>query len=207
MMLLATTGHENFQTGSAKSYLFVTPTRATPGKEMHIGIASRAGGGIRQVGSPQSVPAAPGMRPEMGKWTTCNYNIPEGTLLKLFASRSGGFGSMRIQASLFLLARDHAAFRRVSTILTGHPKATFSRVQVEGRFDIITVDEAIRLGANVPAHFRGTFDESMTRRAFEIVEVDREIAAAPVQHVEVVENSQGEEVEVVRRRRGRALDL
>jgi hypothetical protein len=207
MLIGATTGHENFQSGSAKSYLFVTPTRRFPGKEMHIGVAAKAQGAIRQTGSPQTVPAAPGMRPEMGRWTTCNYDVPEGTLLKLFAVRSGGFGSMRVQGSLFLMVREHAAFRRVQTILTGHPKAAYSRVNIEGRFDLLTVDQAVALGAVVPNHFRTSFEEGMVRRAFEIIEIDREVAAPPINHVEVVENSQGEAVEVVRRRRGRALDL
>lgn len=207
MLVQATTGFENFQNGGAKAHLFVVPTQRFPGKELHIGIAARSGGVVRQIGFPQTIPAAPGMRPEMGQWTQGNYEVPEGMVLKAFAHRSGGFGTMRVQASMFLRMREQAAYRRIGTILTGNPKASYTRVWIEGRFDILTLAQAREHGINVPTHFSHSFDTTMTSRAFDIIEVESEVAAAPQQQVAMVVNAQGEEVQVRTVRRNRALEL
>lgn len=207
MLISTTTGFENFSAGSAKSYLFTVPTRAAPGKEQHIGVSARSGGGINTIGMPSTVPAAPGFVEETGKWTSATFEVPDGQVLKLFAQRSGGFGSMRIMASMFIRTRRHAALRKIGTILTGHPKATYTRVWTEGRFDILTLEQAAELGILVPPHFAHTYAQTMTSRAFEVVEVEREISAPAVTVVSMVQNSAGEAIEVRTNRKSRALDI
>lgn len=208
-MLIATcTGSENFETGSAKSHLFLVPDR--PGdKEVHIGVAAKNGkGNVRTIGAGGRVGASRTIRQEIaGTWSNTNYDVPEGRVLKLFGTRSGGWGSVRVQANLLLRLRATAPLYRVGAILTGHPSATYNRAVTEGRFDILGLDEALALGVPIPTTFRHSFEDVMTRRMFEIVQVERESAAAPQVVTTVVENSQGEQVAVTVRRRGRALDL
>lgn len=213
MLISTTTGFENFQSGSTKSYVFLVPTRAHQllNKEVHLFIAARAGvtspSAIRAVGSPASVPAAPGHIAETGKWTTATYDIPEGSVLKVFCNRSNGFGSMRVSANMLLRVRRNAALLRIGTILTGYPKATFTRVWTEGRFDIVSPAEAHLLGVNIPPQYLGSYSESSVSRAFEVITVDREISSASTTTVQVLENSSGEQVEVTGLRKTRALDL
>jgi hypothetical protein len=207
MIITATTGTETFSTGSAKSHIFVVPSR--PGqKEVHIGIAGRQGGDVRLISQPSRIPCAPGYRPEMGEWTTGSYEVAENTVLKVFAYRSAAsFGAMRTQANLLLRVRSQAAFLKIGTILTGAPNACLTRAWLEGRFDILTLDQARNMGLNIPATFGGSFDEVQARRAFEIVTMDSEIATAPRIEVQQVTNTQGEEVEIRVANRRRALDI
>lgn len=209
MLISTTTGFENFESGSAKSYVFVAPSQATRiQRELHLGVAARSGAdGISAVGAPQSIPAAPGFIEETGRWTTATYEVPEHTILKLFAQRNGGFGSMRIMASLFVRMRKEAAVRKIGTVLTAHPKATYSRVWLEGRFDILTLEQAMALGVVVPPSFAHTYAQTMVNRAFEFVEVSRELSAPAQQVVSTVQNSAGETVEIRNNRKARALDL
>lgn len=213
MLISTTTGFENFQSGSAKSYVFVVPSSAHSllSKEAHIFIAARAGANspssIRSVGSPVSVPAAPGFIAETGKWTTATFDVPEGTILKVFCSRSGGFGSMRVSANMLLRVRRNAALLRIGTILTGYPKATYTRAWTEGRFDIIGAEEAHLLGIAIQPQYLSSYSESSINRAFETIVVDREVSGAATATVQVVENSSGEQVQVTGFRKARALDL
>lgn len=207
MLISTTCGFENFETGSAKSYVFVVPTTEFKLKEAHIGIVAKSGGPVRLAGSPEHYPAAPGMRDETGRWTRANYEVPEGLVLKVFMQRNGHFGSMRVMASQLLRMRNNAAYRKVGTILTGNPHAQFSRVWIEGRFDLLSVADAEQYGVLIPPHFRTGFQPVMQRRGFEYVVTDPELAPVPVKLTVAVHNSAGERVEIPTVRRNRALDL
>lgn len=210
MLITTTTGSENFQSGSTKNYVFVVPSRRNsfPANEMHIFVAAKSGQPtVKQIGMPNTVPAAPNAISEIGKWTTSTYDVQEGTILKLFAARSGSFGSMRASATMLLRVRQGAALLRIGTILSGNPKATYSRAWTEGRFDIIPPDQAHLLGVQILPHFLAAYSDSACSRIFEKIIVDREISSAAVNTVEIVENSQGEKVEVHNVRKARALDL
>lgn len=208
MMLRCTTGFENYQNGSSKTYLFHVPCTRFPGKELNIGIHAKSATNVRKIGLPNKYVPVPGLRPEMGQFTDTNYEVEDGTILKIFTTRSGGFGSMRVQGSIFIRCRSSGPLMRIGAILTGAERSLINRAWTEGRFDFVPVDEAERFGVPpVPMHFRGSFDESMVRRAFEIIEVEPELQPVQQPQVVVVENSKGEEVQVPRRGRRRALDL
>jgi hypothetical protein len=208
MLIVSHTGSETFPSGSAKSFTFVVPTRRHPGKEVHIGIACKERRqGFNQSGAPEFIPIAPGYKRELGVWTRCTYDVPEGTVLKIFAQRSGGFGEMRIQGQILIQLRAQAAYRRIGSVLTGNEKANLRHANTEGRFDILTLDDAERLGIDIPYHFRPAFDPSMVRRAFQITELEAAITPPVQVQTQQVTNSQGETVRVQTGRRVRALDL
>lgn len=207
-LLQTTTGFETFQQSSAKVYAFHMPSRQFPGKELNLNIVARAGGGVvTTVGLPTSIPAAPGLSAELGRWTSATYELPENMLVKVFAHRSGGFGQMRVMASMILRMREQAALRRVSAILTQSPRASLTRANFEGRFDVLTLPEAMMLGVTVPPSFRQTFEHSFTSRAFEVQVLAREITPPEVMESRRVETASGETVEVASARRRRAIDL
>jgi len=213
VLLQTTTGYENVPGGSAKSYVFTMPSTGfpIPDKETNLGVAAKGRDSrIATISAQASVQAVPGMAGDPGKWITATYDVPENRLLKIFATRNTGgsnFGSMRILASMIIRMRPGAALRRVGTILTGHARATYSRVWTEGRFDILTLAQAHALGVTVPRHFEAQFAETMVRRAFEIVVIEPETASVPVLQTRVVTTSQGQAVTVTTARRRRALDL
>jgi hypothetical protein len=175
---------------------------------MHIGLAAKGVyPALRKVGMETRAPAGPGMRRELGEWVTASYEVPEGMILKVFASRSGGWGGMRVMANQFIRARSDAALRRISVVLTGSEKASFARANIEGRFDVISLAEAMTQGVLVPPSFRPSFDEGMQRRAFEYHTLDAEVRSAAVQETRRVINKEGQQVEIQTSTRRRALDL
>jgi hypothetical protein len=208
MLIQCTTGFENFSTSSAKAHVFVVPTARMLGKEMHIAVACKGVyPGLRKVGLETKQPAAPGLRRELGEWTTASYEVPEGMLLKVFGTRSGGWGSQRVMSNQFIRVRADAAMRRINVILTGNERAALARASIEGRFDLVTLSEALLMGVAVPPSFRPGFDEAMQRRAFEYHEVEPELRSVAVAQTRVVTNAAGEEREVSTNIRHRALDL
>jgi hypothetical protein len=209
MLLTATTGFVNLPNGSAKVHLFVVPTLEHPfsGKEVNIGIAAKQKLGIRVQGAVVKLPAAPGLRDETGTFTQATYDLPEGTVVKVFGLRSGGFGEMRVMASQFIQMRQQAAFRRMSAVLITHERVAFNRAPIQGRFDLLSPGDARNLGVQVNPMYEGQFYEGLVSRMFEIAELEPEIAAPARITPETVTNSKGEEVVVARTRKGRALDL
>lgn len=208
MLLQCITGFENFPNASAKAHVFVCPSARFLGKEMHIGVAARgAYPNVRKVGMETKIPAAPGMLREMGEWTTASYEVPDGMILKVFGSRSGGWGGMRVMANQFIRARQDAALRRINVVLTGSDRASLTRATIEGRFDLVPLAEALLTGVLVPPSFRPSFDEAVQRRAFEYMELDREVRSEAVVRNRTVTRDDGQEVQISTSERRRALDL
>jgi hypothetical protein len=208
MLIQCTTGFENFPNSSAKAHVFVVPTARMLGKEMHIAVACKGVyPGLRKVGVETKQPAAHGLRRELGEWTTASYEVPNGMLLKIFGTRSGGWGGMRVMANQIIRPRADAALRRISVILTGHERASLARASIEGRFDLVPLAEALLSGVAVPPSFRPSFDETMQQRAFEYHEIEPELRSIPTTQTRVVTNAAGEDREVSTSVRRRALDL
>ncbi len=209
MIITTTTGNENFQTSYTKSYLFWIPCRAEPeGKEIHLTYAAKGGlHGIEKVGNMEATPAAPGYRDEFGKWYRCTYEVPEGTVLKLFAMRKVAeqTAGRHQTAALLLHVRENAPMYRIGVRLTGNPRASFSNVYTEGRFDVLTLDEAESLGVRVLPSRRRQFQHVETLITLEEMSPAHE--AAPVVQ-ETTVTLPGEAPVVIRKvRRPRALDL
>lgn len=205
MIIQATSGQENFEVGTCKVHLFFSPSNHFPGNEAHIGVVARQGThGIAMAGFPEVLRAAPGYKDDLGKWTRGTYEVPEGVVLKVFASRSG---SRRSMANLYIQMREGAALRRLIIPTTQWAQGQFQEVTVEGRFDTLTLAEATALGVKTPPQYAHFFARTNVDQAMDIRELAPERQARVARTVEVVTNSAGEAVQVPQNRRRRQVQL
>jgi hypothetical protein len=209
MLLQTQTGSENFPHASAKVHVFAVPTTQFPGTEIHIGIAAKNSMyHITPHGQGQMVPAAAGRIEQYGSISTRTWNVPEGMVLKVFAQRkSSEWTRQTLMGNLLIAMREGAALRRVLIALTGWEHAAYQRLTIEGRFDILSVTDAVRLGVRIPEAYERYFTEAYTRRVFQFETVAPEASQRPTAEVRAVENSAGQVVEVVVPHRRRNLDL
>lgn len=208
MILTATTGTEAFALGASKFHTFFVPTLAFPGKEIHIGVAGRDQHcPVGLVGYPQVLPAAPGYRDELGKWTTGNYELPEGMVLKVFGYKKMAANSHPTSASQLIRMREGGPLQRIKMPTVGWVNAQYQTVEVTGRFDLLTVEEAAVLGVRVPPQYLPGFHPTSTERVFRYEEVEAERATKVQTETKNVVNTQGEEVAVRTQQRRRNMDL
>jgi hypothetical protein len=204
-IIQTTTGNSNFPDGSAKVFVFHTPTPGHVGKGKETNLYQSQVG--ERVGQSITVPAASRYVDEYGKWTTSSFQIPDGALLKIYGQRQGQWLTERLIAQTFIQARDGAAYRRITIDLIDWVHADVTQVTIEGRFDLVTLHEALGLGATVPDHFTRYFTERYVERMFAHSVIDAEIETRQVIAAEKVTNTQGKEVTVQAPQRGRAMDL
>lgn len=207
MLLTATTGFETFTGASAKAYAFALPSRDFVFKETMLQAAVKLGIGITKLGTTATIPAAPGLSREMGYWATSVFNIPDGMLVKLYMHRNGAYGTARVMASLILQGRATGPLQRVAARLTGHASSSISLAVFEGRFDVLSLHDALRLGAMVPAGMQYSYDPVHVARGFDVVLQEAQVAQRPVVETRVIRNTEGETVTVATRQRRRALDI
>lgn len=211
MMLNITTGNCNYPTGSSKVHVFVVPTRQFPGKEANIGMLFKevqpAFSAIRRINS-TIVPAAPALAPtDAGKWTQSTYDVPEGLVLKVFGMTTSQGMQMRRMGNVLIRMRTGGALNRLAAVLAQHPKATLTRATIEGRFDILSLEQAEGLGVRVPPQYRMHFEDVHWRRMFNLEQVEAQIEAPPRVEVRRIENSEGQTVAVAVASRNRMLDI
>ncbi len=213
-MLISTTyGNENFQHNSAKYHLFACRSTLHPDVEpmqKHMWVAARDhSAGVSAHGRGSTVPAAPGYRSEFGKWTTAQFDVPEGLVIKLFGTRKlrEMVSGRHTTAAMMLRIRENAALVRVTCGLTMDERASSNNVVLfEGRADPLLASMAESEGV-ILGNFRSQFS-SYNQRALFTVEVLRdEISTPQVNEVTEIENTQGERVQVTTPRRRRAIQL
>ena len=214
MLIQTMTGFENFQRSSAKTHIFFMPCQEFPGAEAAIGHAARHSSSprnrISRHGPRNRVQAAPGLTDDFGYWTSAAYEVPRGMILKLYAARKteAMTPGRHLNASMLVRVRESAPLIRVWVGLTGDERATFSRVNViEGRMDILTLEEGGRFGVQIRPQFCVQFNEDNIRLMFEVEVVEPAMSAAPTVGTRERTNATGEVTEVTTIRRRRALDL
>lgn len=213
MLITTTTGNENFERSSAKHWVFLSRPEMRPGGfyetvETHLFAAARSTSvtGVSRVSNNQVFPAAPGLIEEFGKWGTTTYDVPPETVLKIFGMRKG---SQRVppdlNAAVLVQVHPDAPMTRVTLPLSGDPRAQFSEVSTEGRFWVLSLEEAQAL--NIRPKFAHYFRPENREALFRIEEL--EPARGPRERVSEreVTNGDGQRVAVRRRLRGRALDV
>lgn len=219
MLLQTTSGRETFRSGSSQLHVLVMPTKslALPSPQ-HIGIVSRAANQALPITSTQYMQhsAASGSMMDMGKWHQVTYQLPSGTVLKLAGEKtmtgSGygqvGGGATRTRGSLLIQTRDEAALRRITLQVVGDRMCTFRDVKVEGRFDLLSLKEALQLGVGGidMRNVREYTDGPSLGRLFRMDTLDNEIAGRKTVVTETVQTDDGA-VEVPTAGRRRALDL
>lgn len=207
MIFTVWTGRENAQDARAQIGAWAVPTRQRKFREMHLGDASKATPitGISEVQRSNSTKARrSAVSYDAGVWFRSVYDVQDGVVIKLGIQRKQAWASMQVQASLLLHARDEAAHRRIIVPLSGHEDMAFKMHEIDGRFDILTVEEAATLGITIPAFALSGFDPVRVGRACTITEADPEISPRKKLRVREVVNQSGEKQEIVEpiRRRG-----
>lgn len=214
MLMSIEIGRDNFPGGSVKANVFLCPLGAGAAKECHLWMVGTnkvppgTGAGIQKVGAPQVVPAGVGLSADIvGKWTTQVYDLPPGTLLKVNLTRSQN-GNHR-SANMLLRLREGAPLQRINVDTTPNAKASKNRLVYEGRFDILTPDQAQAAGYVIPTAFAPTYNTSRWA-SYGFVRVETlapETISQPVVRTKRVINSQGDTVEVQTAAKKRQLDL
>ena len=196
--LTVTTGSESWSDHSARMSVF----SFMDGSEVPLFVRARDNPEcFASVGRPTSTIARPGMRIALGKWLTSSYDIRDGEVLKVFGQRHSGRQAPDIKAAFFIMPRANAALQHVAMGLSnvGAMRSAF----VRGRFDIIDIERAARLGAVVAPHFGAIHDAVPVSRLFRFEQIEPEIAAPPVMERTRVRNLADEQVTVTRTHRRR----
>ena len=213
MLITITFGNENFQRSNSKYQLFGVACGQIGGwdpVQKHLWMLDCQDGLISQHGAQTKVDAAPGYKAEFGKWTTRQYQVPEGLLIKLYGKRKLAemVSGRETQACMFLQVREGAPLIRVTARLTGDERANSHTITMfEGRADILTLDEAQALGARLPRHQREQFADYNVETLYSVRVLSPETEGRVVPQAREIENTQGERVRVTVPRRRRAIDL
>lgn len=177
------------------------------GREQPMFQIARQGSTVRRNGTNTFKAASGNYIEDYGSWTNISYEVPERFIMKLFAKKNTGWGNRQIAASVFLMARDTAAVRRIRFPLAQDQRWVLQHVETQGRFDILTLEEAETYGVTTSFVFRRFHAIEEVNRAFEITEIEPEIASRPILQTATVVTHDGETHRVSVRQRRRALDL
>lgn len=129
---------------------------------------------------PTKMPYLVGVDPTVGghAYDSMRFGVREGTLLKIHGSKrlSNELGEPTHKACAYLRANPEAALIRVEMEMPNIPSYTRSGGEwysyIEGRFDIISLEEAEGMGITpMPRHFRGLFENHNFQDTFKVVEV------------------------------------
>lgn len=132
----ATTGSETIEWGLAKVAMFVHDR----GEEEFVSKSPVA----RRIGPLQFQPAVPGIPEDIsGRWVTASYEVPEGTIMKVYARvKVSRWGAVSSTGSIILRAREDAPMIRVTIPLSGHDSTALKEARITGRFDLLTLKVA-----------------------------------------------------------------
>lgn len=186
-----------------------TPANRLDSEMFFSKAASSADTDISVVQPSRRHEAAPGKIDQMGHWWSVTADVPDGEVIRLVGTRKGGsFGSRQDQASLIIQARAGAALRKITFRLTGDPIMARDEVTVEGRFDVLPIEEVEEQFLDLIKPWqRATYIESKVSRVFKLSETAPELTPRPVVRTRTVINADGEAVSVRVRSRARKLRI
>ena len=213
MLVQTTFGNENFQRSSAKAQVFACrtlPFSDGPERERQLWAAARDNWHVSRHGSLSKVPAAAGYRDEMGKWSTAQYEVPDGMILKPWAQRKleAQVAGRHLIAAMLVQVREGAPIQRIVVNLTGDSRATYQAITLlEGRFDIISLATACGEGYSVNPGNVTQFQQYNADAMFNVTILSPGTIGRPVVDDNVVTNSQGQQVRVRTRHRRRAIQV
>lgn len=164
----------------------------------------------RVVGKPVFEAAVAGMRAEVGGfWNRGQYELEEGTLLKVFAKRRGAWNTLIRQGCQFIQVREAAALRKLTIqTLQRAGKSRMNEVTIVGRFDLIPLHVAIKeKGVKVLPAFERMFLPSAVESVITVEELEKEKERRDVIRTNALKTTDGDEVVVRTRQRIRAMDF
>lgn len=212
MLLSAFTGDQNFPTGSSKLHLFFVPTRNHMGQELHVGIMAKgANPNVPITSSNVRRFAAMNGAPEtLGRWTQANYEIPDGVVLKLFASKRASMQGQRLtqhMAVIYVQARSQGAMNSIGFNLIPHERSPINRAEMQGRFDILSVRELAQMGVSLNPSTLVQMDDAHVNRLFSITTLERQLQSRPAVRTTTMRNSEGETIAIQKTVTKRAVKL
>lgn len=181
-------GSVNLRKQNAKAHFFHAPRKGGKGgREVFLDKATSnaATGGqdgvIHRSGTASFADAIPGTNPEIGgRMITQSFQIAEGEIIKAFINVRLSYGRLPRSASVFLRVREEAAYRRLRFNLIDHADTVFTHAEVEGNFDLITVEEAVAAGCHIPKAYLSFSDPSNIETVVDEDIIIREEKAARV---------------------------
>jgi len=199
MLIQLIQGHETFAASTIRVLAFYR--RSVAAKEQAILDASNDMlSGLATVGSPEYFSAST-RNTNNGSWTVQRLSVVESSLIKLFiAKKEPGYFIQRTK-QVYLLMREQAALRRLRIPFTGNPSASLSCGYFEGHFDILTLEDAITMGIDIPDNFAHQFDfedEDERESYYEVSVVEPETRPLVVPTISTVQTRSGQEVRVAR---------
>lgn len=136
------------------------------------------------------IPNTPNLNP--GGWTESTYDIPEGSILRLYATRP--LNRVQRSASTFLKVRGGAAYRTITMPTTGHPQCNVREVSIQGNFDLLPFAEAIDQGVKIDRLQAAFFLPSSLEQLCTMTVNERARSLEPVVVREEIVNTEGEKV-------------
>lgn len=143
MIATITTGKEEVEGASAKVHAFVHLPRVG---EEHVAKCTQPAR-CRKLGNVAWQDAVNDGNADAritGAWGTSNYEIAEGTLIKVFANVKARWNGLPIQHSLWLLAGESFDLVRLHIRLTQSARCALQEVHMTGKFRVLTLAEAVR---------------------------------------------------------------
>ena len=218
MQYRITTGSESFPIGRSNLTVRVVPLRTNPsGPDREIFVTDTMLKSIPSVNatilSSDYIKAKSGSLVDMGAWRVLRMDLREGTILRLSGSRSmkgrayGSNADIHLNGSLIVRTRDTAPLQKVKFLQVNEPSATFNDVVMEGRFDVLTMKDAIDRGAVFSPQAIKELINGQGARLFTVEELAPEISTEVFVAKERVVNDEGKEVLVSVAQSKRVIDL
>lgn len=205
MIIDLITGHETFRDPSLSSRIncFYQKDKADDSISVYSA-AKDAHSGITLVN--REYREASNYNRNFGSWCSARFDVVDGGFITVNLERktTGTFSVSKGQ--ILLLAREQAALIRMEVELTGHPKATASRVYIEGRFDVILPDRFADIGVVISDRFIDYYDPEAYSDFVNIKVLEKEMSSLTKIKRGTLVTKSGDKL-VVKRRRGRKLRL
>lgn len=205
LILSTFAGAESFDGAMAKCMVFLTGNPLPKDKPLFVAAKE---GFCRRVGAFQKLNAGnhANVNADCGHWIQTSYAVPDGRVVKIFATRSI-FGAEKRTANILLRMRSGAGLKRITVPLTQHVRANIQNAVYEGRFDILTRAEAAEYGVPVPVAFSRFYDVEAREGFIRIEHLDNDSSARPMHVVREVQTEDGETKQVRDTVKARGFDF
>lgn len=209
MLFTAEYGNENFPSGSCKAYIFLLPKAGQGGPQIHVFQAARSKAQGVEIRSPENRVRAHNRARDfdLGQWSKANFDTPEGTIFKLWGARKTSETNLELRAAMLIRFRAGAALRVITMGTTRSQSSHKQEIRlVEGRFDILSVADAVAAGALVDHHTQQFAGSSHTRLLFTEAQIAPEEAPQTQIVHRALTNTEGAKVVIQTPRRGRVFE-
>jgi hypothetical protein len=159
MIIETISGHETFSGGYETRIGLFYRNAATEQSKPLFELAKMHNSGVSPIGSSQYILACEANK-NHGAWSIARYAVRENSFINVLISKKLPGDFIRHNKQLMLYNRTGAALRRITLPFSGHAMATMENGHIEGRFDILTLEQIIAFSLVIPDNVLGQFDFS-----------------------------------------------